>query len=142
MRLDWPDFRLECDGVTGRLYLRWGRFCDFATHVRRCAHVRLVPRGSDGWCQWIFQFAVGEGPTPGLVVVRVDVAPDRVREAEEYTDLLRRRFGVPDLPEEGPEEDPLERVPQDAPEWVTAPAGPATEELFRTVLTRVAGDAG
>ncbi|MFC7987283.1 hypothetical protein [Streptomyces sp. NPDC057336] len=142
MRLDWPDFRLECDEATGRLSFHWVRFCGFETHVRHCAHVRLVPQGADGWCQWIFQLAVREGPTPGLVVVRVDVPPDQVPEAEEYTDLLRRRFGVPHHREEGPEEEPLERVPQDAPEWVTAPAGAATEELFGTVMIRVAEDTG
>ena len=37
-----------------------------------------------------------EGPTPGHLVVRVDVPPDRLEEAEQYADLLRRRYDIPD----------------------------------------------
>lgn len=141
MKLDWPDFQLDC-ATDGSLTFTWSRFCSIASKTRHCAYVRLVPQGSDGAYQWIFQLRAPQRPTPGLVVVRIDVPPERVREAEEYTELLRERFTLPDRPDDSSEDAVLERVPPNARGWIVAPAGAASEELFRDVMARVADDTG
>jgi hypothetical protein len=141
VRLQWQDFRLDCDS-DGQLVFEWPKFCRIASHARLCASVRLVPQGAGGAGQWIFQLRSPERRTPGLVVVRVDVPPDLLREAEEYTELLRRHFGIPDHQDEAAEDAELGRVPVESREWIVAPAGEASEELFRDVMARVAGDSG
>lgn len=140
--LDWPEFRLRCDD-TGRLTFSWHRYGRIESNVRHCSHVRLLPQGPEGLSQWVFQLRFPEGPTPGLLVVRVDVAPDRLAEAEQYTDLLRRRYGVPEQAPEAAEETSWQRVPVDSPqEWIAAPAGAASEELFAAVAARIDADPG
>lgn len=138
--LDWPEFQLRCQS-DGLLVFRWRRYGSVKSDVRHCSQVRLLPQGPDGLSQWVFQLRFPEGPTPGLLVVRVDVAPDRLEEAEQYTDLLRRRYGVPEQAPDAAEETGWLRVPVDSPEeWITAPAGAASEELFAAVSARI--DAG
>jgi hypothetical protein len=142
VKLDWrPDFQLECDS-DGLLILDWHRFCRITSNVRHCASIRLVPQGSDGAHQWIFQLRAQQRPTPGLLVIRVDVPPDRVNEAEEYTEVLRRRYGIPERQDDAGEDTALERTPVDSQQWIVAPAGPASEELFQHVMARVADDPG
>jgi hypothetical protein len=141
VKLDWPEFQLEC-ADDGLLTFGWRRFGKIISRVRHCASVRLVPQGADGACQWIFQLRHPEPPTPGLVVVRVDVPPDRVREAEDYTELLRRRFGIPERLDDAEEDAGLERVPVNSHDWIVAPASEASEELFRDVMARIAADPG
>jgi hypothetical protein len=141
VKLDWPEFQLECRG-DGRLTFAWRRYSSVASHVDHCSHVRLLPQGSDGLSQWVFHLRFPEGPTQGLLVVRVDVPPDRMEEAEEYTELLRRRFHIPEQAPDTGEEAGLQRVPLDTQEWIAAPAGPASEELFALVSARIDGDTG
>ncbi|MEV6025036.1 hypothetical protein [Streptomyces sp. NPDC052036] len=141
MTLDWPDFQLHCS-EEGYLTFTWPSFSQVRSHAGNCAHIRLVPQGSDGAHQWIFQFRTPRSPTPGLVVIRVDVPPDRVGEAEDYAEVLRRRYGIPDRPDDTAEDAVLERVPPGTREWIVASAGAASEELFRHVMARVADDPG
>ncbi|GAA2636030.1 hypothetical protein [Streptomyces vastus] len=141
MKLDWPDFELECT-ADGRLIFDWHGFCRIGFNVRRCASIRLVPQGPDGAHQWIFQLRAQERPTPGLLVIRVDVPQDRVNEADEYTEVLRRHYGVPERQDDAGEDTPLERTPVDSQQWIVAPAGAASEELFQDVMARVADDPG
>lgn len=136
MRLDWPDFQLEVR-PDGRLMFVWRRYSRIVSHVTLCAQLRLLPQGTDGLSPWVFHLRFPEGHTPGLLVVRVDVPADRLPEAEEYTDLLRRRFDVPEHLEDAAEEAAFQRVVPDGPEWIAAPAGTASEELFAAVMTRV-----
>lgn len=152
MRLDWPEFQLHCHD-DGRLAFVWRRYSLVKSDIEHCTRIQLLQQGPDGLSPWLFHLRFPEGPTPGLLVVRVDVPADRLQEAEEYTDLLRRRYAIPERAEESetagePEEnteDPAEetgfqRVPLDAPEWLVAPAGAASEELFGAVLAHVDGD--
>ncbi|MET8080561.1 hypothetical protein [Streptomyces sp. NPDC005303] len=139
--LDWPDFRLECHG-DGYLTFQWHRNGSIESHVRRCSHVRLLPQGSDGLSQWVFHLRFPDGPTPGLLVVRVDVEADRLQEAEQYTDLLRRHFGIPEQAPDAAEEAGWRRVPTDSPGWIAAPAEAASEELFAAVSARIDADTG
>lgn len=139
--MDLPDFELECDEA-GYLIFLWHRYGRFKSHVRNCSQLRLLPQGADGLSQWVFTLRFPEGPTPGLVVVRVDVPADRLKEAEDYTELLRRRFGIPEQAPDTAEESGLRRVPLDTPEWLNAPASPASEELFAAVTARVDDDTG
>ncbi|MFJ3493475.1 hypothetical protein ACIPPJ_07725 [Streptomyces sp. NPDC086091] len=139
MRLDWPEFRLECD-EEGHLVFVWKRYSLVKSHIEHCTRVQLLPQGPDGLAQWHFHLRFPHGPTPGLLVVRVDVPADRLEEAEEYTELLRRRHGVPDHPDDGTEDTGLHRIPPESPDWIVAPAGAASEELFGTVMARVDGD--
>ncbi|ANP53701.1 hypothetical protein J2Z21_008019 [Streptomyces griseochromogenes] len=141
MKLDWPDFELTCDG-NGSLTFLWRRHSRIESHVGLCSGVRLLPQGSDGLSQWVFHLRFPKGPTPGLLVVRVDVPPDRLEEAQQYTDLLRRRFGVPEHATNHAEEAGFQRVPLDGPEWIAAPASAASEELFDAVTARAESDAG
>ncbi|MGX1268571.1 hypothetical protein [Streptomyces phaeoluteigriseus] len=163
MKLDWPEFQLHCHD--GHLVFHWRQYGIVESNMKHCSRIQLLPRSPDGLSPWLFHLRFPAGPTPGLLVVRVDVPADRSREAEEYTDLLRRRYAVPEQPEgaegyageienagdtEGPEEagapeDPAEetgfqRVPLDAQEWLVAPAGAASEELFGAVLAHVDSD--
>lgn len=141
MKLNWPDFQLEC-ARDGHLVFNWPKFCRIQSNAHRCVSLRLVPQSSDGACQWIFQLRDTERTASGLVVVRVDVPPDRVRDAKEVTELLLRRYAIPDHQDEKAEEAELERVPMDAQEWIVTPASPASEELFRDVMVRIVGDTG
>ncbi|MER5941078.1 hypothetical protein ABT121_27555 [Streptomyces sp. NPDC001928] len=141
MRFDWPDFTLECR-EDDRLDFVWPRYGRIASNVRHCTRLRLLPPGSDGLSQWIFHLRFPEGPTPGLLVVRVDVPADRLQEAQDFTDLLRRRFKIPEQAPDGAEDEELRRVPLDEPEWIAAPASNASEELFTTVMARAQGDTG
>ncbi|MEV6051850.1 hypothetical protein [Streptomyces sp. NPDC052107] len=141
MKLDWPEFELECDDA-GYLTFHWLRYGRFRSHVRHCSQLRLLPQGSDGLSQWVFHLRFPEGPTPGLLVVRVDVPADRQEEAQEYTEVLRRRFGVLEQAPDAAEEAGLERVPLDAPEWLAAPASGTSEDLFAAVMARVDSDTG
>ncbi|MBY8842554.1 hypothetical protein [Streptomyces sp. SP2-10] len=141
MRLDWPEFELDCD-ASGYLTFTWRRYGRVRTHARHCTHLRLLPQGSDGLSRWVFQLRFPEGPTPGLLVVRVDVPADRQEEAEQYGDLLRRRYGIPEQAPDAEEEAGLQRVPLDTEEWMAAPASTASEELFAAVTARVDGDTG
>jgi hypothetical protein len=139
--LDWPEFRLACHS-DGFLTFTWSRYSSIKSEARHCTHVRLLPQGPDGLSQWVFHLRFPEGPTPGLLVVRVDVAADRLEEAEQYTDLLRRRFGIPEQPPDAAVEAGWQRVPVDSPEWIAAPAGAASEELFAAVSARIDADTG
>lgn len=141
MKLDWPDFELDCD-ESGYLTFQWHRYGRVRSLVRHCTQLRLLPQGSDGLSQWVFHLRFPEGPTPGLLVVRVDVPTDRQKEAEDYTELLRRRFGIPEHAPDTAEESELKRVPLDTAEWLTAPASAASEELFAAVTARVDSDTG
>ncbi|MFI5978241.1 hypothetical protein [Streptomyces sp. NPDC051452] len=141
MKLDWPEFELECDHA-GYLTFRWPRYGLVKSHVRHCSRLRLLPQGADGLSQWVFHLRYPAGPTPGLLVVRVDVPADRQGEAMQYGDLLRRRFEIPEDPQDDAEESGWRRVPLDEREWVTAPASDASEELFAAVTARVDGDTG
>ncbi|KUL43153.1 hypothetical protein [Streptomyces regalis] len=141
MKLDWPEFGLECRD-DGRLIFVWRRYSRIESNVRHCSHVRLLPQGPDELSQWVFHLRFPEGPTPGLVVVRVDVPPDRLQEAEEYTDLLRRHYGVPEHAPDAVEDTGLRRVPQEGAEWIATPASDASEELFAAVMARAEGDTG
>jgi hypothetical protein len=141
VKLDWPEFEVECD-QTGHLVFHWLRYGKVRSHVRRCSQLRLLPQGSDGLSQWVFHLRFPEGPTPGLLVVRVDVPADLLEEAEGYTEQLRRRFGIPEQAGDTAEEPELRRVPLDAPQWLAAPASAASEELFAAVRARVDGDVG
>ncbi|MEV5874861.1 hypothetical protein AB0L75_11630 [Streptomyces sp. NPDC052101] len=141
MKLDWPDFELECD-PTGHLVFHWLRYGKVRSHVRSCSQLRLVPQGADGLSQWVFHLRFPEGPTPGLLVVRVDVPADRQEEAAEYTEKLQQSFGIPEHAPDTAEESELQRVPLDAPGWLNAPASPASEELFAAVTARVDSDTG
>jgi hypothetical protein len=140
VRLDWPEFQLDCRG-DGHLVFLWPRYGVVKSNVEHCVRMRLLPQGADGLSQWVFHLRVPEGPTPGLLVVRVDVPPDRLEEAEQYTDLLRRRFGVPEHPPGTAEDSGLQRVPLETPEWIAAPAGAASEELYAVIAARIDGDA-
>ncbi|NUP33952.1 MAG: hypothetical protein HOU01_19910 [Streptomycetaceae bacterium] len=141
MKLDWPEFQLECDR-DGYLTFRWPSYSLIKSNVCHCSCVRLLPQGSDELSQWVFHLRFPEGPTPGLLVVRVDVPLDRLEEAEQYTDLLRRRHGVPEHATDPTEDGGFQRVPLDTPEWMAAPASTASEELFAAVTARVEGDTG
>ncbi|MES4889320.1 hypothetical protein [Streptomyces sp. NPDC096012] len=142
MKLDWPEFELECNGA-GYLTFHWPRYGRIRSHVGHCTRLRLLPQGADGLSQWVFHLRFPEGPTPGLLVVRVDVPADRQDEARDYGDLLRRHFGIPEDPDDEAGETGLPRVPlDDTREWVAAPASDASEELFAAVAARVDGDTG
>ncbi|MFF5480489.1 hypothetical protein ACFY5C_24540 [Streptomyces sp. NPDC012935] len=139
MKLDLPDFTLECR-EDDRLIFTWRRYSRIESSVRHCTRLRLLPPGSDGLSQWVFHLRFPEGPTPGLLVVRVDVPADRLQEAQDYTDLLRRRYDIPEQAPDGTEDEELLRVPLDEPGWIAAPASNASEELFTTVMARAASD--
>ncbi|USQ87026.1 hypothetical protein NFX46_26905 [Streptomyces phaeoluteigriseus] len=160
MKLDWPEFQLHCQD-DGHLVFLWRQYGIVESNVKHCTRIQLVPQGPDGLSQWLFHLRFPAGPTPGLLIARVDVPADRFREAEEYTDLLRRRYAVPEQPaktegveetehaedaeraedsEEAAEETGFQRVPLDSREWLVAPAGAASEELFGAVLAHVAAD--
>ncbi|GHE09255.1 hypothetical protein [Streptomyces alanosinicus] len=147
MKLDLPDFELNCDEA-GRLTFFWHRYGKVSSHVGNCSQLRLLPQGSDGLSQWVFHLRFPEGPTPGFVMVRVDVPADRQEEVQVFTDLLRRCFSIPEIPEvpepatDTAEESGLQRVPLDTAEWLAAPASSASEELFATVTARVDGATG
>ncbi|MGN5377996.1 hypothetical protein ACQ4WX_10945 [Streptomyces lasalocidi] len=139
--MDLPGFELDCDEA-GYLNFYWHHYGRFKSNVGNCSQLRLLPQGSDGRSQWVFTLRFPEAPTPGLVVVRVDVPADRLKEAEDYTELLRRRFGIPEQVPDTTEESGLRRVPLDTPEWLNAPASPASEELFAAVTARIDDDTG
>lgn len=141
MRLDWPEFELNCD-KHGYLTFTWVRYSSIKSHVHNCSHVRLLAQGADGLSQWFFHLRFPEGPTPGHLVVRVDVPPDRLEEAEQYTELLRRHFGIPEHAPDAAEEAPLQRVPLDVPEWMVSSASAESEELFAAVMARVEDETG
>ncbi|MFF3942351.1 hypothetical protein [Streptomyces phaeofaciens] len=141
MRLDWPDFQLEVR-PDGHLRFEWRRYGRVGSHVSFCDQLRLLPQGADGLSQWVFHLRYPAGPTPGLLVVRVDVPAERLPEAEEYTERLRRHFRIPEHRDDAAEEAPIQRVPLEAPQWIAAPAGAASEELFAAVMARVDGDPG
>ncbi|MEU6271789.1 hypothetical protein ABZ871_05095 [Streptomyces populi] len=145
MKLDWPEFQLSCRD-DGHLVFLWHRYSLVKSNMEHCTRIQLLPQGPDSLSPWLFHLRFPGGPTPGLLVVRVDVPPDRLQEAEEYTGLLRRRYAVPEQPdgteetEDAAEETGLQRVPPDAPEWLVAPAGAASEELFGVVMAHVDSD--
>ncbi|MCS0600712.1 hypothetical protein NX794_05630 [Streptomyces sp. LP11] len=139
--MDWPGFELRCH-EDGRLAFYWHRYSVIESNVRHCSQVRLLPQGSDGLSQWVFHLRFPEGPTPGLLVVRVDVPADRQEEAADYTDVLRRHFGIPEQVDDAEDESELRRVPLNTPHWVAAPVSADSEELFAAVMARVEGDAG
>ncbi|MFD5271395.1 hypothetical protein [Streptomyces sp. NPDC058335] len=155
MKLDWPEFQLHCHD-DGHLVFLWRQYSIVESNVKHCTRIQLVPQGADGLSQWLFHLRFPAGPTPGLLVIRVDVPADRLQEAKEYTDLLRRRYAVPEQPEQpekaesgteeiedaedAAEETGFQRVPPDAREWLVAPAGAASEELFGAVLAHVNSD--
>ncbi|MFV0127183.1 hypothetical protein ACLGI4_05630 [Streptomyces sp. HMX112] len=140
MKLRWPGFLLECaDGLLGFV---WHGFCHIEVRVDRCTAATARPQGPDGSGQLVFQFRDAEAGRPDLIVVRVDVPAQSAREAERFLALLRHDHAVPDRPSEPADDAGLERVPLDGPEWLAAPASPVSEELFRDVMARVAGDSG
>jgi hypothetical protein len=145
VKLDWPEFQLHCHD-DGHLDFLWRHYGRVKSNVEHCTRVQLLPQGPDGLCQWLFHLRFPGGPTPGLLVVRVDVPADRLQEAEEYTDLLRRRYALPEQPddleetEDVAEETGFQRVPLNAQEWLVAPAGAASEELFGSLMAYVDSD--
>ncbi|MET9732514.1 hypothetical protein ABZZ79_18255 [Streptomyces sp. NPDC006458] len=143
--VQWPDFRLDWL-KQGYLRFTWDGYCVIECDARSCVEVRLVPQESDGTHQWIFRLRMDVPLTPGLVVVRADVPPERLLEAQEVTELLRKRLRLPAHQEEetepAEEAAPLERVPLDSPDWIAAPAGPASEELFGAVMANIAESGG
>jgi hypothetical protein len=142
VKLDWlPDFQMVCRD-SGRIRFDWPRYGAIESHVRHCEHVRLVAPGPDVPGQWLFQLRFPEGTPSGRVAVRVDVPPDRLAEAQDYMDMLHRYFGVPVRQEEPAAEAGLGRVPLGSAQWIAAPTGASSEELFEVVMARVDSDTG
>lgn len=122
----------------------WEGLGVFDAKLERCVAATFHSPGPDSGCQMIFRFLFSAGgdaqERQDLVVVRVDAPAGQAREAQMFMDALWRQFGVPEQPEERSDDAELERVP-DAPGWIVAPAGPASEELFEHVMARIARDA-
>ncbi|NUK56670.1 hypothetical protein HRW23_23125 [Streptomyces lunaelactis] len=138
MNLSWDDFRLTYQDH--RLELVWPGFSVLEAELDRCVSATLRQRGPDGGAQLVFQFRDSDRPVPGLLVIRVDVPARYADGAHIFTEWLHRRHGVPEHAQEAAEDTVLEQVPLNSAAWIAAPAGPASDELFHHVLTRIAMD--
>nr|WP_202538660.1 hypothetical protein [Streptomyces sp. SID8379] len=138
--MEWPGFELVLnEGVLG---LRWTDAADLEVKTERCVEASLRPRSGDGSGQLVFRFRSASSEAGDLIVLRVGVPAAHVRGTEELLDLLRREHGVPERQAEEDEAADISRVPSDTREWVLAPTGPASEELFVEVMERIENDPG
>jgi hypothetical protein len=125
--------------VGQRLSFSWGpRGTDgfLSLPTGRCVSVTARPVGGDGSLSLEFGFL----PTrpnggSGLVAVRMTVAVDRAEAARRFVAELAREHCIANVSWPPPPG----RVPRDHPDWLNAPASPATEALLASVLERLAG---
>ncbi|MFJ9855370.1 hypothetical protein [Streptomyces sp. NPDC101150] len=135
LRLEWPGFLLVYDeGVLG---LTWSDAAALEVKAERCIEASLRPTSGEGSSQLVFRFRSAPSDATGLIVVRVGVPAAHVQGAEQLIQRLRREHGVPDRQAEEAETAELARVPAAAEGWVLAPTGPASEELFDEVMSRI-----
>ncbi|MEU8139861.1 hypothetical protein [Streptodolium elevatio] len=135
LHLQWPGFQLDyCEGT---LQLRWPAAVIMDAKAERCAAASLRSRSEDGSGQLTLRFKSAAPETTDLIAVRVDVPVGHVGRVEGLVELLRREHGVPDRPGDEETSD-LVRIPAEEADWLVAPTGPASEQLFDEVMDRVA----
>ncbi|MGW1975737.1 hypothetical protein [Streptomyces sp. NPDC001889] len=132
--LEWDGFRLREDEERGTLMLRteWSRMEVLA---RTCESIGLLAHGAGP--RLILHFTDRARQGEERVVVRVAVPEDRVHDAREAVELLRRAHGIPEAAESEQEEEPLVRIPRDSPEWVVSPASGISDALYAEVFGRI-----
>ncbi|MFD5698590.1 hypothetical protein [Streptomyces lasiicapitis] len=137
MRLEWPGFHLACE--EGRLEFSWSGAGVLEMGVERCEAAMCRGSETGGGLQLVFRFRPVPDSAASPTVVRVDVPNQYEQSALSFVERLWHQHQVPDRPEPTVEDTGLERVPDD-PEWFVAPVHPASEELFRDVMIRIADD--
>lgn len=133
VKLGWPYFTLKNNGA--QLEFEWQGAGVMEFHIDRCVSAALRPQGHDRAVQLVFQFSTAKPNASDLVVTRIDVPEQNLRDTERFLAVLRRDHEVPDLSQVETDDSGLKRVPI-GDGWFVSDAGPASEELFREVLAR------
>ncbi|MEU9294781.1 hypothetical protein [Streptomyces sp. NPDC048266] len=166
MSLEWDGFHLTL-GRDGLQFV-WGGRSIFEAGVTDCVSASLRhPKEAGEGHRLVFRFRFpGAAAGTESVVIRVDVPPAAVEQAQRFVGVLWRDYSVPDQadaereaeaggePEKGAEEETaagagpgaVAETTSDAPElarvpggrgWIVNPVGPRSEELFRDVMARL-----
>lgn len=137
--LEWPGFRIEYG--EGTLQLCWSGTGIMDVKAERCVDASLRPRSGDASGQLLFRFKSAPADSTDLIVVRVGVPAAHFQGAERLIQRLRREHSVPERQVAEDEATDLARIPTGAEDWVLAPTGSASEDLFDEVMDRIGNDA-
>ncbi|MFJ4713973.1 hypothetical protein [Streptomyces sp. NPDC088785] len=136
--LSWPGCEILL--AEGAVEFAWPGIAFVQFAVAECAEASLRPRSPDGEGQLVFRFRAARPDTADLIVVRVAVPAAEVPEARDLVAELHHDHGVPDRPADEDGAARLEQVPDEARDWLLAPSGPASAELFAHVMDRIEND--
>ncbi|MFF0055566.1 hypothetical protein ACFYRI_14370 [Streptomyces microflavus] len=120
----------------------WHAFGLMQLPVRHCASLHTRTNAEQSGMQLVFRFrpeTAGEGAA-GMVMIRLDVPADYTTPASRFVAELRDEHGLVAPAEEQTEEDGVQTIPTESPDWVVSPTNADSEELHREIFGRIAAE--